>query len=529
MNENNIWLQILRVTPSNENTLLNLARYYEREDLASNALEMYKYILQKNPNNTLAIRGTARCLAHLGDYKNAHQQLAPFINNASTKPFGLITKAHCYIAAHEYEKALETFKLVRIKDTSIWLAIGHIHEVMNHSTQAKRAFEKGYHCSIRNDINMAQISKARAFLVDAQYKKAVDMISRVLKRNPIHHQALLCLARLYLKLNQIEDAIETFKMSVEFHPDNLEGLRQFKVCFTQTMPPLQPHQIVYIPPSAIVTPWTAAAAIGFAFSLFPNIPSSDLLVVGGAVSSYLNGQTIRADQDIDLLLSRHHFNYLKNHPAFRQCPYTTDTGILFQSIREYSPFRIDCFIPNQNDYALTSVKSRDFCGAAVYLDRNFHLHDPTTKGIHDIYHKILSSIAPAQECFAEDPIRLLRAIHYKILGYELSLDIKQAMFQWQPRNSMTQEKKAHFNAVLYKMLSKATYAEFIREFVSFGLHIKIFNLSNNSNTLDALYYELLQCTKKTNASPIKQVRFFNQPLLQPSQNECSTYSSKIYP
>lgn len=73
--------------------------------------------------------------------------------------------------------------------------------------------------------------------------------------------------------------------------------------------------------------------------------------------------------------------------------------------------------------------SRDFTINSLYLKiADFSLLDPCGRGLQDLKNKIIAPVTTAQQCFEDDPLRMLRALRFVLdLGFEMDLRLFEAI------------------------------------------------------------------------------------------------------
>lgn len=73
--------------------------------------------------------------------------------------------------------------------------------------------------------------------------------------------------------------------------------------------------------------------------------------------------------------------------------------------------------------------SRDFTINSLYLRlADLTLHDPCGRGLQDLKNKIIAPVTTAQQCFEDDPLRMLRALRFVLdLGFEMDLRLFEAI------------------------------------------------------------------------------------------------------
>ncbi len=181
------------------------------------------------------------------------------------------------------------------------------------------------------------------------------------------------------------------------------------------------------------------------------------------VSSYGSIKLLVNKYNVDITTYRKEFQYIEGKPT--QIEYIKDLE--------------------------TDIKRRDFTINALYMDKNGNIIDKIG-GLNDLRNKIIKVIGNMEDKFNEDPLRILRALRFKItLGFELDAKIVEYIHQNKNKIALISNtrKKEEINKML---VSKNVIAgfEYLNELQILDvLGIKYQNLKY-SDDINAMYAQL---------------------------------------
>lgn len=96
--------------------------------------------------------------------------------------------------------------------------------------------------------------------------------------------------------------------------------------------------------------------------------------------------------------------------------------VTFRKEQNYSDFRHPNNVVFTNNLSDDYIR-RDFTINAIYIDHNYNVIDPTSKGVDDLNNKVLRLIGNADLRIKEDPLRILRGFRF-IKEYNLECEEK---------------------------------------------------------------------------------------------------------
>lgn len=228
----------------------------------------------------------------------------------------------CFAGLLRYHEAINAVRNLDVTDrTTVWLTIANYYEKLN------------------------------------EYHAVIYFCNKMLAQKPNYKNALITKAKAYYQLGLFIDEKNCWLQILTTNPNDKAILSQLAQCkeriepvapSLKTSPALNPKALPYTPLDRVVPPYdinspvmqvTTTSAIAYAFSLIQYVPVDEAFVVGGAVTALLNNQNIRPGQDIDIIISNKHLDYMMQNRAFSLSPYASEKGYFFTVYRNIVPLK----------------------------------------------------------------------------------------------------------------------------------------------------------------------------------------------
>lgn len=223
--EDGIYLlrKVLELKPDYIDAIEKLARIYATIDSTEMAIQTINKIVDLSPNDPQVYYDLGRFYhEHLKDLEGAAAQFNKAIEGRK-EPYSLdyIRLSTIYIEQEKYDEALTTInKVLEIQpDYAVaYNSLGYTHKLLNDYEKAKEAYRK----SIRLDSSYTPPYRNLANLFyELEQPDSVElMIKASLKENPKNANVYGELGKHYLKIQQLEKAIESLKTAVELDSVN---------------------------------------------------------------------------------------------------------------------------------------------------------------------------------------------------------------------------------------------------------------------------------------------------------------------
>lgn len=226
--------------------------------------------------------------------------------------------------------------------------------------------------------------------------------------------------------------------------------------------------------------------------LYPNV-----YLRGSVIHLLLNAEPMSNERDIDFFVIGETSNRLNEDLDFNTCPFN---GYLYQKTTEEG-ISVDCFVKSPG-LDSNAAFSADFTITSLYCDKYGIIRDPSERGLEDFYARRLDLVNQKSpvEVLQADPVILLRAIKYKMRGYQFSAKLQQAINDY--IHLIDPVKNEHILAVMKKMLraDKVQNQAFVAHLGAERLLEKLFGISNSAPIEDVLW----QLKNKIQKSPVSQ-------------------------
>jgi hypothetical protein len=214
----------------------------------------------------------------------------------------------------------------------------------------------------------------------------------------------------------------------------------------------------------------------------------DTYIVGGAVALYLTGESLKAGDDVDVMIvqppwSSSNVEAMKQLDGFSKSPYMENLYVTTWFIPGVGGCRIEVkvkILSPEADYL-----ERDFSRGAVYFTREGEVLDPTEIGVRDIHAKLLRTVAAQPADFLVlSPVNVLRAIKFLMKGYQFDALLHAAILSWQLPDNTTFVERDHALVTVRKQLEAYRDDEddkqkkdYVSHLLSYNLFFKIFDIS----------------------------------------------------
>ncbi len=207
-----------------------------------------------------------------------------------------------------------------------------------------------------------------------------------------------------------------------------------------------------------------------AFALLSTHPHQ-VYLVGSCIHNLLQDRRLDYYQDIDFVTDATPLHQTQFLPS----PYYPRLFSAFIQNFHGKTNKIDCYVSTASPekFIHDDVQSRDFTINSFYCDRHGYIYDSTGLAYYDFYFRNLRTIKPPALSFVEDPIRLIRAIKYILMGYIPTPEVDFAIRQWQMTGVIPME---HIFAVTRKILKSYLKLDFVQALIEFGLLQKLYDI-----------------------------------------------------
>lgn len=555
-------LELYEKLPRKEKTdkkvLLSVAFSNRKLGLFSKAVSYYKQCRNWEQDNEMLL-GLGFCYIEMNDYEQAIECFKS-INEWRKDTNARMGLGSCYNAQGLHVDACEIFKTILQENAdntpSILIKLAHCYEALRDSSQALYYYRRAKndfptdeeahynYCqyAIANDLPDAKKAltdalhrwpyMAKLYVLKAKYetqanrlKQAHATLMYITHEFPYYANGYSALVQHYLAIGEDHEAEAYRRLCLKKFPKNellskklnrLFNDKRLKQRFghAYTLEHTETSKIILSP------------IIKEVFDLLHGLPGERYLV-GSALHALLHNKPLLPEQDIDLVVTTSDLE----PRGFIRSPFKPQLFSL-----KTDRWLVDCYVvPSSDDNLIASdAFSRDFTITCLYCNSQGVIYDPTDRGLTDFKNKQLQTVKHPKICFDEDPVRLLRAIKYIILGYTPTPELEQEIHDWQVCQSLD---RPHFYAVIRKNLfgvNHETSQAFFEKLITYGILKKVFNLDSNipdANTLEQLI-QTISVRHSATSSSVCCASFF-KPALEVENTlavaPCNTVSALASP
>lgn len=309
-----------------------------------------------------------------------------------------------------------------------------------------------------NHIQKHMVAKADLFFIEL-FRHQNYLLLETMLTNPNFRHNLIAKKETVLTQVIQDNNIDLLHCIWKNHADLVEILRPYYPALTIIIPPL----------------------VKMAFDL--ELPSQQILfLVGSTIHFILENIPFSYLNDIDLIAPQAPTSYKFKQSRVLPQLFFTNLEIDFQAY-----IKVEYFVSQRErlHFIAQDFVDRDFTVNSIYVDRHGRVYDPSGMGLQDLKNRIIRTIAPAQESFAKDPVRILRAFRLIAKGFIFSPDVENAIHSWIPQHESP--KVGHVYAVTTQMLSSPNATDYLNMLIRFNLITKLLKYFGPIS-LDQIHY-----------------------------------------
>jgi tetratricopeptide (TPR) repeat protein len=181
--------EIVRIDPTEQQSLVMLARLYSIKGDRNKAADIYKQILGAEPDSEEAVSALAKLHMDAGDYKEAAVLLEQFVKAHPDSDTALQTLGEAYSSLHEYVKSADAYKRAAELDP--------------------------------DDLEIKKAEAEALYLAD-QIDEAAKLYQDLAKAAPDDGVSLLRLGQIYRRQQKYDQARQYLQKVAQLFPDNVE-------------------------------------------------------------------------------------------------------------------------------------------------------------------------------------------------------------------------------------------------------------------------------------------------------------------
>lgn len=208
-----IYAELLKQSPDNHESRIKFADSLVKINRKDVAVKEYRTVITKDYYNTDARKKLANLYYAGGEYKRAVEEFKEIIKTDETDIDSINKCAAIYSKTGDLANAAITYKKAIDLDESdieAYFKLANLYIKMKNYDKALRMYndliEKGYEVTPEMQYELATI-----YFAAENYEKTMSICRQLLKEKAAEEKALFLIAISYEKLNQFEEAFNTFK------------------------------------------------------------------------------------------------------------------------------------------------------------------------------------------------------------------------------------------------------------------------------------------------------------------------------
>jgi tetratricopeptide (TPR) repeat protein len=216
-----LFMQIIKASPEDENALFILAGVYIALDESPKANQLYQKILVINPKNSEACLFLAKSYFEKEDIKNAHQKLNDCQKKNPEDGTYAYYRGKFYLEKSKYENALKAFQESLKLNPELFqaaLAIGLIYEEQEKTKSAINVYRSYLNRDLQNKFILSRL--VNLLFSESRYEEVIPYAEVLSSIDPMDLNLKVKLGILYADTKQFSKAILVFQDIESQVPDS---------------------------------------------------------------------------------------------------------------------------------------------------------------------------------------------------------------------------------------------------------------------------------------------------------------------
>nr|WP_320117481.1 tetratricopeptide repeat protein [uncultured Marinifilum sp.] len=227
--------QLIDKDSTNSQLHFRLGKAYQNLNQNKQAIENYQKAYQLNSKSIPTLINLGNCLFSMGNYPAARNTLQKILKIDSTNYQGSLLLAKTYTILGSYNKSLNIYERLIVKDslnTYLHKQIGSVKNKMQNYLGSLASYLKAYEL---NETDLTVILHImQKFYEMAAYEQALAFANNGLNTFPNNHLILKKKAQCLIGLEWYENALNIFEDLNERNKLKLSDYKQFGICYMQT-------------------------------------------------------------------------------------------------------------------------------------------------------------------------------------------------------------------------------------------------------------------------------------------------------
>lgn len=221
---------ILEQDPTNEEALYKICFWTEYTGRNEESIRLHQKIIDEYPYTHLAWFNLGAAFQGLKLYEKSIDAYQYAIAIDEKFDYAYRNMGDAYLRLHKYKEAIEALQKVlelSIPEEVIYEALGHCYDKLKNFSQARINYRKASHLNATDAHLYYKI--AGTYMSEGNWDSAVKNLENAIRinRHPDYH---LALAKCYMQLDKIKDAVLHFSAFIKTRPKNINGWKALIQC-----------------------------------------------------------------------------------------------------------------------------------------------------------------------------------------------------------------------------------------------------------------------------------------------------------
>ncbi len=222
---------ILEQDNTNEEALYKICFWTDYTGRNEESINLHKYIIEEHPYTQLAWFNLGAAYQGLKLYEKAIDSYHYAVAIDEKFDYAYRNMGDAYLRLHKYREAIEVLQKVlelSMPEEVIYEALGHCYEKLKNQAQARFHYRKASH--LNSDDSHLYYKIACTYMNEGYWESAVKNLESAIRINRSHPDYHLALAKCYVQMNRIKDAVIHFSGFIKARPKNSNGWKELIKC-----------------------------------------------------------------------------------------------------------------------------------------------------------------------------------------------------------------------------------------------------------------------------------------------------------
>ncbi len=222
---------ILEQDNTNEEALYKICFWTDYTGRNEESIQLHKLIIEEYPYTQLAWFNLGAAYQGLKLYEKAIDAYQYAIAIDEKFDYAYRNMGDAYLRLHKYREAIEVLQKVlelSMPEEVIYEALGHCYEKLKNQAQARFHYRKASHLNSTDSHLFYKI--AGTYMNEGYWESAIKNLENAMRINRSQPDYHFALAKCFVQMNRIKDAVIHFSSFIKARPKNSNGWKELIKC-----------------------------------------------------------------------------------------------------------------------------------------------------------------------------------------------------------------------------------------------------------------------------------------------------------